>query len=93
MLLRGAAHECCRGGGGGGAMSKILGINRRSYPSEDHGFVDVSVVLVAGSIGDYSAYAGQGDPEWIARYGDKISFAEACCHFPGGQLKESRYGP
>lgn len=48
-------------------------------------------VLVAGDIGDYAAYTGHGSPEWIARHGDKISFEEACCHFPGGQLKKEHY--
>lgn len=49
------------------------------------------VVLVAGEIGDYAAYAGHGEPEWVARHGDKISFEEACGHFPGGQLEKSKY--
>lgn len=72
---------------------RILGTNRRTYPSEaDPGRgVDLLVVLVSGEIGDYAAYAGQGDPEWVARHGDKITFAEACVHFPGGQLEGARY--
>jgi hypothetical protein len=48
-------------------------------------------VLVEGEIGDYAAYTGHGTPDWVARFGDKISFAEACCHFPGGQLKKELY--
>jgi hypothetical protein len=48
-------------------------------------------VLVQGDIGDYAAYVGHGTPEWVARFGDKISFEEACCHFPGGQLKKELY--
>ena len=51
----------------------------------------VVVVLVAGDIGDYAAYCGIGTPDWVARHGDKISFEEACIHFPGGQLEEGRY--
>lgn len=52
----------------------------------------VVVVLVAGDpdVGDYAAYCGQGAPEWVARYGDKLCFAEACVHFPG-QLDAARY--
>jgi len=71
---------------------KILGLNARCYPSEHNpNGVSVIVVLVAGSIGDYAAYAGAGSPEWVALYGDKISFTEACAHFPGGQLEKERY--
>lgn len=40
-------------------------------------------VLVLGDIEDYAAYVGHGDPGWVASYGDKISFQEAQCHFPG----------
>jgi hypothetical protein len=45
-------------------------------------------VLVEGDIGDYACYVGHGTPEWVARWGNKISFAEACCHFPHGLQKE-----
>ena len=77
-------------------MSKIIGVNERWYPvggSNGMERLPVTVVLVAGEIGDYAAYAGCGSEEHtedIARYGDKISFAEACCHFPG-QLKSDKY--
>lgn len=47
-------------------------------------------VLVAGDIGDYAAYVGHGKPDWVAKFGDKISFDEACCHFPE-QLVRERY--
>ena len=76
-------------------VGKILGVNDRWYPAQrpttEDGRTGVIVVLVEGSIGDYAAYAGCGDPEWVARCGDKISFTEACCHFPDGQLDEERY--
>lgn len=71
----------------------ILCTNRRGYPAQygyAAGIVDITVVLVAGAIGDYAAYAGMGEPEWIAQHGDKLSFAEACVHFPVG-LEEARY--
>ncbi len=48
-------------------------------------------VLVEGDIGDYACYVGHGKPEWVAKFGDKISFEEACCNFPGGQLKKELY--
>lgn len=48
-------------------------------------------VLVQGDIGDYACYVGHGKPEWVAQFGDKISFEEACCHFPGGQLVREKY--
>jgi hypothetical protein len=85
-------------------MSRIVGKNVRTYPREARpgepnlaGWhpdgCTVTVVLVAGDelVGDYAAYAGAGSPEWVARYGDKIPFEEACVHFPGGQLVRERY--
>ena len=79
-------------------MSKILGKNLRYYPSQydpenplGEEFCKIVVVLVEGDIRDYAAYIGHGDPEWVARFGDKISFEEACVHFPGGQLKRELY--
>lgn len=72
----------------------ILSVNERWYPTPNG--LDrkpVTVVLVEGSIGDYACYVGIGtkeDAEGIARHGDKISFAEAVCHFPFG-LEEAKY--
>lgn len=71
----------------------ILCTNRRGYPAQygyAAGIMDITVVLVAGAIGDYAAYAGMGEPQWVAQHGDKIPFAEACIHFPVG-LEEDRY--
>lgn len=76
---------------------RILGVNLRCYPQEPGSAgrifddVKVKVVLVAGDIGDYAAYAGIGSDEWVALRGNKISFEEACIHFPGGQLKRELY--
>jgi hypothetical protein len=75
-------------------MKKILGVNERWYPvggSRGMERQPVTVVLVAGAIGDYAAYVGVGTKEHaqdIADYGDKISFPEACCHFPIGLRRE-----
>ena len=75
----------------------ILGVNRRRYPREaqagERTRCAVTVVLVAGDCEDYAAYAGQGSDEWIAQHGLKLSFGEACVHFPAGQLDASRYRP
>lgn len=79
-------------------MSKIINVNERWYPvggSRGMERAPVTVVLVEGGIGDYAAYVGLGDKskaEDIAQHGDKISFAEACCHFPWG-LDEDKYRP
>ena len=79
-------------------MSKILGVNKRYYPMAPIFEREIATiaVLVAGDIGDYACYIGLGyepenDADWIAAHGDKISFEEACCHFPGGQLKKEKY--
>jgi len=98
-----ATEEWIDSGGGGEklgevemSVERILGVNERWYPKVG-GLTDrtpVTVVLIGGDVGDYAAYIGGGtkdDAEWIARYGDKLSFEEACCHFPGGQLKEENY--
>lgn len=77
-------------------MKTILGVNERWYPvggSRGMERQPVTVVLVAGAIGDYAAYAGVGTKEHaqdIADYGDKLSFAEARIHFPFG-LEEDKY--
>jgi len=69
---------------------KILGLNNRCYPDQDSfpGPV-IRAVLVAGAIGDYACYVGAGNPAWIARHGDKLSFIEARCHFP--YIEEEKY--
>lgn len=78
-------------------MSRVMGVNARTYPAapgepvNDPAGVTVLVVLVEGEIGDYAAYVGAGPEEWVARHGDKISFEEACVHFPMGQLHRERY--
>ena len=82
---------------------QVLGVNTRWLPSPDAALdhrVGYCVVLVAGAIEDYAAYAGlvrgsDGDPtaseiDFIKRQGNKIRFAEAQCHFPGS-LEQSHY--
>lgn len=87
-----------------GNDGQVLGVNTRWLPSlhqDLNRVVGCCVVLVAGAVGDYVAYAGfvRGNDghvtatelDAIRRHGDKISFEEACVHFPGGQLKRERY--
>lgn len=75
-------------------MGEIISVNRRTYPTQGPGDSwsetppTVVTVLVGGSIGDYAAYTGIGDPQWVARNGDKIRYEEACCHFPIGLERE-----
>ena len=77
-------------------MSEVLNTNTRWYPvGGSHGIerAPVTAVLVAGSIGDYAVYVGVGDEEHaedIARFGDKLSFAEARGQFPFLDEKEYR---
>lgn len=75
-------------------MSKIIGVNKRGLPTEElRGVTDqtLTVVLVEGKIGDYAAYYGVGSNEFVAQYGNKLSFEEACIHFPGNQLVKEKY--
>jgi hypothetical protein len=75
-------------------VNNIIAKNRRFYPKLGGGLGDYErthllVVLVAGEIGDYAAYAGDGPDEWVASRGDKLSFEEASIHFP--QIKRKKY--
>ena len=78
-------------------MSKIMGVSKKYYPVEGPGGLPsedqccILVVLVAGEADDYAAYIGCGSEGFVMRHGDKVSFAHATAHFPGGQLDESRY--
>ena len=86
----------------------ILGVNIRWLVVAPHAMdrsMGYCVVLVADEDGDYAAYAGiiredhsdAGRPnilqiDCIKRHGDKLTFEEACIHFPGGGgLVEFRY--
>ena len=76
-------------------IGRIIAINPRCYPDQngrdERMEGEVKAVLVEGDVGDYAAYVGIGSDESVARRGDKISFEEACVHFPGGQLKRELY--
>lgn len=70
-------------------MYKIIAENTRCYPAQNAlGYVEITVVLVEGDIGDYAAYAGCGTQQFVAAQGNKISFNEANVHFCGCLEKE-----
>jgi len=53
---------------------------------------EVTVILVEGAVKDYAAYIGTGrDIDWVRKYGNKMTFAEACNFFPSMVLEEARY--
>lgn len=76
----------------------IICADRRSMPiqvrkdklSDSGTRADFAVLLVSGAVGDYKAYRGMGDDEWIIRHGDPLTYKEALAHFPVG-LSEERY--
>jgi hypothetical protein len=72
---------------------KILNINKRSYPREHSVYsaeiVEISAVLTEGETGDIAVYIGEGSPEWIIKYGNKLSYEEAISYFPF--FDESKY--
>ena len=78
----------------------ILGVNTRSYPKEliyttnapEEPYVEITVVLVCGDIGDYAAYAGCWTPRFVAKLGNKIPFEEAQVHFCGALRRECYRG-
>jgi hypothetical protein len=57
--------------------AKILAKVSRYYPHPAQAEIPTVVVLVAGDIGDYAAYIGHGEPQWVASWGNKIGFREA----------------
>ena len=72
---------------------KILSTNVRYYPGptvmDRH--VPTMAVLVAGEIEDYAVYVGHStDAQFVAMYGDKVSFEEACAQFSGLQREHYR---
>jgi len=60
---------------------KIISQTAEYYPKQDGETCTLTIVLVEGTIGDYAAYIGQGDPVWVARFGQKLLFGDACRYF------------
>lgn len=53
---------------------------------------DITVILVEGQVNDYAAYIGAGrNAQWVRKFGNKMTFAEACTFFPSMALEEARY--
>ena len=69
---------------------KIIGVEKRGYPSLPRGTVNITVVLVMGEANDVAAYIGEGHPEWVAIEGDKLPLHEVDAYFPAfvSQLAE-----
>ena len=69
---------------------KIAGVNRRSYRCEDGTIIEIKAVLVLEEDGLYYGFiAGSGSEEYVADYGNKMSFEEARTHFP--TITENEY--
>ncbi len=72
--------------------NNIIGCNERWFPTEhgleespdDEGYLCLRTVLVRGAVEDCAAYQGIGSQEWVRRFGNKVSEAEALIHFPRG---------
>ncbi len=66
---------------------KILDTDTKNYPRQLPGPCmtagrSIVFVLVDDDIGHCACFAGHGEPEWVARFGDKLVFEEARIHFP-----------
>ena len=88
-------------------MTDILAVNAHRYPTQRHVEDDgaptttveddgaptttVLAVLVAAPGGCCTCRVGIGTAEWVATYGDKVSFGLACAHFPNKDLKRQKY--
>lgn len=76
-------------------MHKIIGRNSRGYPVQTGEEITITTLLIAtihnNEIFDYAAFSGIGSDAFIMRSGTKLRFDDACCHFPGGQLKQELY--
>ena len=69
---------------------EILGHYPREYPCQFGYSIILTTVLVAGQVGDYACYTGYGTKEFVAEQGDKLSFDEARCYFPGIEKEKYR---
>ena len=68
----------------------IVNTNTREYRCEDAMIIRIKAVLVQRKDGKVIGYiAGQGSDDYVANYGNQMSFAEAKSHFP--HLTEKGY--
>jgi len=71
-------------------LRRIVGVNVRNYQCEEGSVSGVKAVLVLEEDGFYYGYiAGLGSDEFVADFGDSMSFNEAKMHFP--TLTEDEY--
>jgi hypothetical protein len=71
---------------------RLIGEERRGYPSADRGTVNITVVLVGGENDDVCAYIGEGPPQWVAAHGDKLPLGECDAYFPGVEQQLAERG-
>jgi len=64
-------------------VNKITSYDTQCIPADTLiGFVEITVVVTEGIIGDRAAYVGSGGRDWVASNGNKLSFAQAQSYFP-----------
>ena len=69
----------------------IVGVNKRTYPSQTYGNINLLAVLTKGEADDFACYVGEGSEEFVAASGNKIRYQEMLQHFPGAGIKEENY--
>jgi hypothetical protein len=73
---------------------KILSSVKLSIPGPEEVSrrTDITAILVRGDVDDYAAYIGAGrDVEFVRKFGNKMSYAQAASFFPYLDLDEARY--
>ena len=72
---------------------KLINTYHRPLPTEGpNGGVCsgiITAVLTVGAVNDYAVYIGDGNEEWVMKYGVKLCYEEALHYFPG--LVKSEY--
>ena len=69
-------------------MKNIVGVNERHYQCEDGSRFPIKAVLVMGDDKLCRGYLASGSDQFVADYGNKMSFAEARIHFPNIEEKD-----
>ncbi len=74
-------------------MSKVVNVETWAIPQQNpRGLLEFSAALVNSGTDidpEWRCYMGQGQPEWIARHGVKLTYRQALIFFPS--LKETEY--
>lgn len=72
-------------------MHKIVSTSKRFSPSQDNPIIRLPTqfVLIEERDGKFIGLVGHGTPEWVAEWGDPLSYEEALIHFLG--LKKESY--